>query len=232
MIMQARLRKAIAASTAGTSQDSAKWAEAKKTCDTHVLYHPLVQRAYVVASTLQSSCSARYASRLHQLEESAIIVAKLGLDATIVAASLCQDALDCPCLPESLLAQYMPEEVIRLIKSIQKVKSVSGLHQSHPDLREQVLTLPMLHVYTSAHMRTCSSVTAFINIACFADQHRPHVLNAPCSGGRARPSCHIRQPVGTGPTHGLHGPTDSQRVRNRDRVSVHPYCQSSWCVEY
>lgn len=143
--MQARLRKAMAASSAGASQASVRWAEAKQSCDSNVLYHPLVQRAYVVAATLQSACSARQTSRLDQLEDSAIIVAKLGLDATIVAASLCQDALDCPCLPEAVLAEYMPEEVIRLIKSIQKVKNVSGLHESYPDLREQVSILSFAH---------------------------------------------------------------------------------------
>lgn len=128
----------MAVSSAGTSPDSKKWADAKSSCDTNVLYHPLVQRAYVVAATLQSACSVQNTSRLDQLEDSAIIVAKLGLDSTIVAASLCQDALDCELLSEAVLSEYLPEEVIRLIKSIRKVKNVSGLYESYPDLREQV----------------------------------------------------------------------------------------------
>lgn len=128
----------MAASSSGNAEVSPRWTEAKTLCDTNVLYHPLVQRAYVVATTLQSTCSARHSIRMDQLEESAIIVAKLGLDATIVAATLCQDALDCPCLTEPLLAEYMPEEVIRLINSIRKVKNVSSLHQCYPDLQGQV----------------------------------------------------------------------------------------------
>eukprot|EP00892_Ulva_mutabilis_P012901 jgi/Ulvmu1/9984/UM059_0033.1 len=134
---QIRLRKAMSASSSGVSVDSLKWAAAKKSCDSNVLYHPLVQRAYVVATTLQTACSARQSTRLQQLEESAIIVAKLGLDATIVAATLCQDVLDCPCLTAQPLAAYLPEEVVRLIRSIRKVKNVSSLHQSYPDLQEQ-----------------------------------------------------------------------------------------------
>ena len=101
------------------------------------LHNPVVHRAHVIASVVHST-RPQSAYSLEQLEQTAIIVARLGLSAEVVAAALLQDAVEHPGLTDALLTKYMPEEVVQLIAGLSQAMTLSGLYRRHPDLQAEV----------------------------------------------------------------------------------------------
>lgn len=140
--MQEALSKSLSASANSTPCESQLWQRAKKDGELKTLYNPVVHRAHVIAAVVQAagtdSDTRQSACPLEQLEQTAIIVAKLGLGAEVVAAALLQDALEHPGLTDALLTKYMPEEVVQLVAGLAQARTLSGLYREHPGLREEV----------------------------------------------------------------------------------------------
>jgi (p)ppGpp synthase/HD superfamily hydrolase len=106
-----------------------------------------VHRAHVLAAVVHPARSdsdkSKTACPLQQLEESAIIVARLGLSAEVVAAALLQDAYEHEGLTDAVLTKYMPEEVVQLVAGLAQARTLSGLYHQHPGLREEVSSAPL-----------------------------------------------------------------------------------------
>ena len=151
VLLQEALSNRLVSGSSSSACDSQLWQQARREGELKTLYHPVVHRAHVIASIVHStepgSGLGQSVCPLEELEHTAIIVAKLGLSAEVVAAALLQEAVQHPGLTDALLTQYMPEEVVQLIAGLAQAKTLSGLYRQHPDLQVEVRSRATLRAH-------------------------------------------------------------------------------------
>jgi (p)ppGpp synthase/HD superfamily hydrolase len=138
--VQATISRHISGASQGVPSETTLWQSAKKDSELKALYNPVVHRAHVIASVIHHACKEgrRCSLPLEHLEQTAIIVAKLGLSAEAIAAALLQDAFESPGMTDAVLSRFMPEEVVQLVAGLSQARTLSGLYRAHPGLREEV----------------------------------------------------------------------------------------------
>lgn len=117
-----------------------------------MLYHHLVQKAYVCAATVHGSNVRPDGSKtLDHLEETALTVSSLGLDAVAVAAALLHEVFGDTGLDESTLRSFVGDEVTDLVVGVSKASRLCKMYTEHQDLQNEVslicfmLCEPLLH---------------------------------------------------------------------------------------
>lgn len=144
VMLRERLRHALSNENITTFVGSPSWQAAReqaRVAGDPTLFHPHVQRAYTIAATAHAGAMRRSGMPvLEHLEQTALILARLGLDAPCVAAALLHDCLDDTPMTEALLAEYVPPEVTQLVAAVSKASSASQLYRTHAALRDEVTT--------------------------------------------------------------------------------------------
>lgn len=104
-----------------------------------VLLHPIVRKAHVIACTvLRSQERPGQSATLRHLEESALIVAQLGLDATAVAAALLHEVLDSGVFSADALRKFTSSEICSLVIGVAKASRTVALYGDTRELQTQV----------------------------------------------------------------------------------------------
>ena len=135
-VLQARLTINLSNDRVSSYGGSPEWRAAK--VRSPVLLNPYVQRAYAMADTAHEGQLRKDGSTVMQhLEETAIILATLGLDANTVAAALLHDSLDDSTMTLNLLREHLPSDVVDLVRDVSKVSTISQLFREEGNMQTE-----------------------------------------------------------------------------------------------
>jgi HD domain len=137
--------------------ESAKWQASKRTGEAKVLWNPVVHKAYVVASTVHQGHARHDGSEVMQhLEDTAIVVAMLGMGATAVAAALLHECLGGWGLDEAALCKFTSNEICALVGGVTKASRVTNMYGLEAGLHDEVRRWPVF-LKGAPHCSCCVS---------------------------------------------------------------------------
>jgi (p)ppGpp synthase/HD superfamily hydrolase len=118
---------------------SSMWQDVKRSGKANVLCNQTVENARIVAATVHKGQQrADGTSMIMHLEETALVVAMLGLDAAPVAAALLHECLNDEDMDEYLLSKFVTNEVVSLVSGVAKASRLTDLYGAEAGLHDEV----------------------------------------------------------------------------------------------
>lgn len=156
--MQGRIHANLAASS--NLSHSTLWKETKASGKANVLYNPIVQTAWTVATTIHAGQRRDDGtSMMAHLEETAILAAMLGLDAPPVAAALLHECLAESDMTAEMLRSLTTQPVADLVEGVAKATRLTDLYGNQGELRDQVRVCRTRLRFHQQHCASCLSPT-------------------------------------------------------------------------
>ena len=137
--LQEQVKQALSGGSAAANCDHWQRIKRSGSAGSKVLYHPIVQKAHTIAQTVHGDTTRPDGMQVvRHLEETAAIVATLGMDAACCSAALLHECLGPGLLSEADLSALTSNEICAMVSGVAKASGVTDMYGAESGLQDKV----------------------------------------------------------------------------------------------